>query len=45
MSYLHEILWYLSLPLTIVISYYAVMFGLKKFEKLKDEEAKISEEG
>ncbi|MCT4588643.1 MAG: hypothetical protein N4A71_12510 [Carboxylicivirga sp.] len=34
MNYLHEILWYLTLPLTIVISYYSVLFGLKKFNKL-----------
>lgn len=40
MKYLHEILWYLSLPLTIVISYYAVLFGLKKFNKLQEDEEK-----
>ncbi len=37
MKYLQEILWYLTLPLTVVVSYYAVMFGLKKFEKLQDK--------
>ena len=43
MKYLHEILWYLSWPLLIVVSYQAVKFVLKKFEKLnantvKDED-------
>ncbi|WP_262898264.1 MULTISPECIES: hypothetical protein [Carboxylicivirga] len=38
MKYLHEIVWYLSLPLTIVISYYAVLFGLKKFNQLHEKE-------
>ena len=33
MKYLHEIVWYLSLPLTIVVAYYAVLWGLKKFHK------------
>ena len=33
MKYFHEIAWYLSLPLTIVIAYYAVMWGLKKFHQ------------
>jgi len=34
MKYLHEILWYMALPLTIIISYYSVLFGLKKFNKM-----------
>ncbi|GEM_PF-3335525 len=38
MKYLHEILWYFSLPLTIIISYYAVLFGLKKFEKMREDD-------
>ncbi|WP_262896398.1 hypothetical protein [Carboxylicivirga marina] len=38
MKYLHEILWYLALPLTIVVSYYSVLFGLKKFEKLNQKQ-------
>ncbi len=38
MKYLHEIVWYMALPLTIVISYYAVLFGIKKFNKLQDSE-------
>jgi hypothetical protein len=33
MSYLHEILWYLSFPFMIVISYLAVVKMLKLFEK------------
>ncbi len=33
MKYLHEIAWYLSLPLTIIVAYYAVLWGLKKFHK------------
>ncbi|WP_262325211.1 hypothetical protein [Carboxylicivirga litoralis] len=44
MKYLHEILWYLSLPLTIVISYYAVLFGLKKFNKLTEAEEQQNDE-
>jgi hypothetical protein len=33
MKYLSEILWYLSWPLLIVVSYQAVKWVLKKFEK------------
>ncbi|WP_430814539.1 hypothetical protein [Carboxylicivirga sp. RSCT41] len=44
MKYLHEILWYLSLPLTIVISYYAVLFGLKKFNKMNEAEEQKNNE-
>ena len=43
MKYLHEILWYFALPLTIVISYYSVLFGLKKFNKLIEAEEETEE--
>jgi len=33
MKYLYEIIWYLTLPLTIVVSYFAVLWGLKRFNK------------
>jgi len=33
MKYLHEILWYMALPITIIVSYYAVLWGLKLFHK------------
>lgn len=33
MGYLREILWYMFLPATIVISYYAVLLALKWFHK------------
>lgn len=33
MKYINEILWYLSWPLLIVISYQAVKWMLNKFEK------------
>ena len=37
MKYLSEILFYLSWPLLIVISYQAVKWALKKFEKTNKE--------
>ncbi|WP_439181623.1 hypothetical protein [Carboxylicivirga taeanensis] len=37
MKYIQEILWYLVLPMTVVVSYYAVLFGIKKFEKLQQK--------
>ncbi|WP_430824792.1 hypothetical protein [Carboxylicivirga sp. N1Y90] len=33
MNYLHQVLWYMALPLTIVVSYYAVRLALKIFHK------------
>jgi len=33
MKYLHEILWYLSWPLLIFISFQSVKWMLKKFER------------
>lgn len=42
MKYIQEILMYLTLPLTIIVSYYAVAWGIKKFEKtlgVDEEEA------
>lgn len=33
MKYFSEIAWYLTLPLTIAIAYYAVLWGLKIFER------------
>jgi len=39
MNYLHEILWYLSLPITIIVSYYAVLRGLKWFHKTIEKES------
>jgi hypothetical protein len=30
MTYLSAILWYMTFPLTVVVSYYAVMFVVKK---------------
>ncbi|SMO61534.1 hypothetical protein SAMN06265379_103382 [Saccharicrinis carchari] len=33
MKYLHEILWYMSWPLLIVISHYTVKWAIRKFEK------------
>jgi len=35
--YTEEILWLLSWPAFIVLSYYAVRFALKKFEKLPED--------
>ncbi len=43
MKYLHEILWYLSWPLLIVISYQAVKWTLKKFEKTNQEKSESGE--
>ncbi|MCW3805105.1 hypothetical protein [Plebeiibacterium marinum] len=40
MKYLSEILWYLSWPLLIVISYQAVKWFINKFEK---QEAQLEE--
>ncbi len=36
MTYTSEILWYLSWPLLIVISYQAIKWALKKFEKKEE---------
>lgn len=33
MKYLHEIIWYLTLPMSVVVSYYSVKWGLKVFHK------------
>ena len=33
MKYLHEILWYMALPIIIIVSYYSVLWGLKLFHK------------
>ncbi len=33
MQYLAQILWYLSFPATIIVSYYAVKLALKAFHK------------
>nr|WP_321407763.1 hypothetical protein [uncultured Carboxylicivirga sp.] len=38
MNYLHQIIWYLTLPLTIAISYYAVLKGLKWLDKSIEKE-------
>lgn len=38
MNYLHQIIWYLTLPLTIAISYYAVLKGLKWLNKSIEKE-------
>jgi len=38
MKYLHEIIWYLALPATVLIAYYAVMWGIKKFHKTLETE-------
>ncbi|WP_154665685.1 hypothetical protein [Saccharicrinis fermentans] len=43
MKYLHEILWYLSWPVLIVISYQAVKWVLKKFEKTNIEKSEGSD--
>jgi len=40
MKYLHEILWYVSWPLLIVVSYQAVKFVLKRFEKVEANRVK-----
>ncbi len=37
MTYIKEILWYLSWPLLIVISYQAIKWALKKFEQKEPE--------
>lgn len=37
MKYLHEILWYLSWPLMIVISHHTIKWVLNKFEKQNKE--------
>jgi hypothetical protein len=37
MKYLTEILFYLSWPATIAISYFAVMWAIKKLDKPVDE--------
>ncbi|WP_158027212.1 hypothetical protein [Labilibacter marinus] len=39
MKYLHEILWYLSWPALIVVSYQAIKWAINKFEKINKEEA------
>ncbi len=36
MKYLHELIWYLSWPLLIVVSYQSVKWMLKKFEKANE---------
>ena len=43
MKYLHEILWYLSWPVVIVISWQAVKWALNKFEKANRENAESEE--
>lgn len=43
MKYLHEILWYLSWPLLIVVSYHFVNWALKRFEKLNREKAESAD--
>jgi len=35
MEYLGEILWYVSLPITIYLSYKFVLLNLKQFDKIK----------
>lgn len=39
MKYIGEILWYLALPVSIALSYYAVLWGLKVFHKRLASEA------
>nr|WP_319400019.1 hypothetical protein [uncultured Carboxylicivirga sp.] len=39
MKYLHEILWYLSLPVTIAVSYYAVLKGLQWLDKSLEKDS------
>lgn len=43
MKYLHEILWYLSWPVLIVISYQAVKWALNKFEKANRQNTESEE--
>jgi len=33
MHYLQEIVWYISLPITVYVSYRFVLFNLKQFDK------------
>ncbi len=40
MKYLHEILWYLSWPLLIVVSYQAIKWAVNKFEKTEANKVK-----
>ncbi|WP_255433982.1 hypothetical protein [Carboxylicivirga sp. M1479] len=44
MQYLHEIGWYMALPITIIVSYYAVLWGIKKFEKLPQAQKETKED-
>lgn len=37
MDHLPQILWYLSFPLTIVVSYYAVVAAITYFRKKREE--------
>lgn len=43
MKYLHEILWYLSWPVVIIISHYAVKWAINKFEKANRENTRPEE--
>jgi hypothetical protein len=35
--YISSILWYLSWPIFIILSYYLIRYALKKFEKMLDK--------
>ncbi len=37
MNHLPQILWYMAFPLTIIVSYFAVLKGLKWFEKTNNK--------
>ncbi len=38
MKYIESIMWLVSFPAAIVVSYYLVVFFLKKFDKYNSEE-------
>jgi hypothetical protein len=41
MEYLGEILWYISLPIMIYLSYKFVLLNLKQFEKIKHKDQNV----
>lgn len=41
MNHLPQILWYMAFPLTVAVSYFAILQGLKWFEKANDENEEV----